>query len=62
MIDKLCSTEIEKSEYANTEQRDEGNEVTHDVPSFNVSNVSECGRNNPDVSYKRVYMYTLDNE
>ena len=37
-VEKLCSTEIDKSEY------------TH-VPNFNVSNVFECGRNNPDMSY-----------
>ena len=29
---------------------------------FNVSNVFECGRNNPDVSYERAYMDTEDNE
>ena len=47
-VDKLCSTEIDKSEYTITEQKDEGNEVTYDVPTFNVSNVFECGRNNTD--------------
>ena len=32
-------------------------EVTYDVPyNFNVSNVFECGRNKPYVSYKRLYM------
>ena len=36
-VDKLCSTEIDKSEYAH-------------VTNFNVSNVFECGRNNPNVS------------
>ena len=36
-VDKLCSTEIDKSEYAH-------------VPNFNVSNVFECGKNNPGVS------------
>ena len=44
-VNKLCSAEIDKSEY------------TH-VPNFNVSNVFECGRNNPDVSYERAYMAT----
>ena len=29
---------------------------------FNVSNVFECGRNNPDVSCERVCMATEDNE
>ena len=28
------------------------------MPNFNVSNVFECGRNNPDVSYERAYMAT----
>ena len=47
--------------------KDEGNEVTYDVPTydvlnFNVSNVFECGRNNPDMSYERAYMATSDNE
>ena len=48
-VDKLCLTEIDKSEYTITEQKGEGSEVTYDVPNFNVSNVFECGRNNPDV-------------
>ena len=39
-----------------------GNEVTYDVPNFNVSNVFEFVRNNPDVPYKRAYMDTLGNE
>ena len=38
-VDKLCSTEEEKSEYTITEQKEEGGEVTYDVPNFNVSNV-----------------------
>ena len=29
---------------------------------FNVSNVFECGRNNPDVSCERTFMDTEDNE
>ena len=29
---------------------------------FNVSNLFECGRKNPDVSCERVYMATEDNE
>ena len=29
---------------------------------FNVSNVFECGRKNPDVSYERACMATEDNE
>ena len=48
-VEKLCSTEIDKSKY------------TH-VPNFNVSNVFKYRRNNPDVSYERVYMATEGNE
>ena len=61
-VDKICSTEIEKPEYTITEQKYEGNEVTYYVPNFNVSNVFECGRNNPDVSYERAYMTTSGNK
>ena len=57
-VENLCSTDIDKSECTFTQQKDEGNEVTYDVPNFNVSNVFECGRNNPDVSYERSYMAT----
>ena len=57
-VDKLCSTDKDKSEYTITQKRNAGNEVTYDVPNFNVSNVFECGRNYPDVSYERVYMAT----
>ena len=32
------------------------------MPNFNVSNVFECGRNNTDVSYERVYLATEVNE
>ena len=42
VVDKLYSTEIDKSEYTIMEQKDEGNEVTYDVPNFNVFNVFEC--------------------
>ena len=48
-VEKLCSTETDKSEY------------TH-VPNFNVSNVFSCGRNDPDVSYERAYMATEGDE
>ena len=61
-MDKLCSTEEDKPEYTITEQKDEGNEVIYDVPNFNVSNVNERGRNNPDVSYKRVYIAASGDE
>ena len=43
-------------------KKDAGNEVTYDVPNFNVSNVFGFRRNNPDVSYERAYMATLGNE
>ena len=45
-VGKICSTDIEKS----------------DVPNFNVSNTFECGRNNPDLFYKRAYIATEGNE
>ena len=61
-VDKLCSTEEDKLECTITKQKDSGNEVTYDVPNFNVSNVFECGRNNPDVPYERAYMATSGNE
>ena len=61
-MDKLCSTEEDKSECTITEEKYAGNEVTYDVPNFNISNVFECGRNNPDMSYERAYMATLGDE
>ena len=46
-----------KSECAIKKQEDTNNEVTYDVTNyFNVSNVFECGRNNPAVSYEIVCM------
>ena len=36
--------------------------VTYNVPSFNVSNIFECGINNPDVSYGRAYITTSGDE
>ena len=46
------------------EQKDAENEFTYDVPykNFNVSNVFEWGRKNPDMSKKRVYIDTNRNE
>ena len=32
------------------------------MPNFNVSNVFECGTNNPDVSYERAYIAIIGNE
>ena len=61
-VDKLCLTEIDKSQYTITEQKDEGNDVIYDVPNFNVSTIFECRRNNPDVSYERAYMAAEGNE
>ena len=61
-VDKLCSTEEDKPEYTITEQKDNGNEVTYDVPNSNVSNVFERRGNNPDVSYERAYMVNSVNE
>ena len=51
-VDNLCSTKKDKSEYT----------VTYDVCNFNVSNVFERRRKNPDVSYERSYMVTSGNE
>ena len=62
-MNKICSTEEDKSEYTITEQKDKGNKVTYDVPNyFNASNVFEYKINNPDVSYERAYMATEGNE
>ena len=44
------------------QKKNAGNEVTYDMPNFNVSNIFECRRNNPDVSYERAYMSTSDDE
>ena len=47
-----------ESECANEKQKDAKNEVACDVTKyFNVSNVSECGRNNPDVSFLKVFIF-----
>ena len=61
-MEELCSTEEDKSEYTITEQKDAGNKVTYDVPNFNIYNVFECRRNNPDVSYERSNMATSCDE
>ena len=50
-VDKLFSAEEYTLWYTIMEQKDAGNEVTYDVPNFNVSNVSECIRSKPGVSY-----------
>ena len=50
-------------ECAIKKQKDTNNEVACDVTHyFNVSNIFECGRNNPEVSGERLYMDTEDNE
>ena len=47
---ELGSTKEDESECANKKQKDANNEVACDVTNyFNVSNVFECGRNNPEV-------------
>ena len=47
----------------NKKQRDAKNEFTRNVTNcFNVSNVFECGRNNPDMSCERVCMATEYNK
>ena len=44
-------------------QKDVNNEVACDVTNyFNVSNLFECERKNPDVSCERACMATEDNE
>ena len=60
---ELCSTEEDESECSNKKQKDAYNEVACDVMNyFNVSNVFECGRNNPDVSCERACVANVDNE
>ena len=54
---ELCSTKEDESECANEKQTYAKNEVAYDVTNYlNVSNVFECGRNNPGVSYERACM------
>ena len=60
---KSCSTTKDKSECSNKKQKDVKNKVACDVTNyFNVSNVFECERNNPDVSCERACMATEDNK
>ena len=60
---ELCFTKEDDSKFANGKQEDAKNEVTCDVTNyFNVSNIFECGRNNPDVSCERSCMDTGYNE
>ena len=60
---KLCSTKEDESEYANERQKYSKNEVSYDVTNcVNVSNIFECGRNNPDVSCERACTATAYNE
>ena len=59
---ELCFTKEDKLEHADEKQKDAKNEVAYDVTNyFNVSNVFECGGNNPDMSCERVCMATEDN-
>ena len=58
-----CFTKEDESERANEKQEDAKNEVACDVKNyFNVSNVFECGRNNPDLSCERACMANVDND
>ena len=60
---ELRSTKEDESEFANKKQKDANNEVACDLTNyFNVSDVFECGGNNPDVSCERSCMATEDNE
>ena len=60
---ELCSTKENESEFANKKQKYTKNEVACEVTNyFNISNVFECGRNNPDVSCERACMANMDNE
>ena len=60
---ELCFTKEDKSECANMKQKDANNEVACDLTNcFNVSNVFESERNNPDMLCERACMDTEDNE
>ena len=55
--------EEDESECANEKQKYAKNEVAYDVTNYlNVSNIFECGRNNPDVSCERACMANVDYE
>ena len=57
---ELCFTKEDKSECANEKQKDANNEVAYDVT--NISNVWECGRDNPDVQCERACMANVEND
>ena len=60
---ELSSTKGDESECVNKKQKDANNKVARNVTNyFNVSNVFECGRNNPNVSCERACMATGYNE
>ena len=60
---KLRSTKVYESEFANKKHKDANNEVACDVKNyFNVYNKFECVRNNPDVSCERACISTGYNE
>ena len=47
---ELCFTKKDESECSNVKQKDAKNEVAYDVTNYlNVSNIYECGGNNPDL-------------
>ena len=60
---ELCLMKEDELECANEKQKDAKNEVAYDVTNYlNISNVFECGRNNPDVSCEKACMATECNE
>ena len=60
---ELFFTKEDESECTNEKQKDSKNEVAYDVTNYlDVSNIFECGRNNPDVTCERACMTNADNE
>ena len=60
---ELCSTKEDESKCAIKKEKDVNNEVACVVTNYlNVSNVFQCGRNNPDVLCERKCMANEDNE
>ena len=58
-----CFTKKDESECSNEKPKDAKNEVTYDVTNYlNVSNVFECGRDNPDVQCERACMANVNND
>ena len=58
---ELCFTKRDESECANETPKDAKNEVAYEVTNhLNISNVWECGRDNPAVQYERACMANVD--